>query len=725
MSFFNELKRRNVFKVGIAYVVVAWLLLQVSDVILNNIEAPSWVFNVILLLIAIGFPLILLFAWAFELTPEGLKREREVDRSQSITQVTSRKLDFMIIGVMALALAYFAYDKFVVTAGRDAALIEAATQTVAEQATEEPVAAPEEDKSIAVLPFVNMSSDPEQDYFADGISEEILNALAKVSELKVAGRTSSFAFKGKNEDLLAIGKVLRVNHILEGSVRKSGNRVRITAQLIKVDDGFHMWSETWDRELDDIFIIQDEISAAILVQLKGQLLGDQFLVTAQTDTRAYELYLLAKQRIYERTQASLEMAAKLLNEAIAIDSAYAPAFAQLGIAYILLGEDNYGSIPVEQAGKKSKMNIDKALQLEPNNAEALAGMGLYVSNHEIDHEKSIGFLRQALAINPSLVDANTWLATELDAVGNLHASIQLREQTFQRDPLHRPTFGNLQQSYMVMGQNEKALEMLDGLQAYLPGDAKLIGDYGEVNFMRGHLAEAQVQFQQAYDKEPLDSVNRFWYGLTLLHASQYELITKIAPQRVTTLALSRLGRVEEALILGDREISRGQNPTSYFQVLVENQRFAELVNVLESRWSDLDGFSRNWAGMSGYGNDAMGYIAQAYRKLGDNAKFDDAMARFKASLDAQLAQGADNWVLNRSRAHYAALANDYETAISLLEKAFEQGAYIDTVNAKAWPAFKPLNGDPRYEAAKKKMVARLEEELKKMDFSKLETVQGS
>ena len=391
----------------------------------------------------------------------------------------------------------------------------------------------------------------------------------------------------------------------------------------------------------------------------------------------------------------------------------------------LLGEDNYGSIPVEEAGKKSKMNLDRALQLDQNNAEALAGMGLYVSNHEIDHEKSIDLLRRALAINPGLVNASTWLATELDAVGNLRAGIQLREQTFQRDPLHRPTFGNLQQSYMVMGQNEKAMEMLDSLQAHLPGDAKLIGDYGEANFMAGHLAEAQVQFQQAYDKEPLDSVNRFWYGLTLLHARKYELITKIAPQRITTLALSRLGRVEEALILGNREISKGQNTTAYFQALVENQRFAELVNVLESRWSDLDGYSRNWPGRSGYGHDSMGYIAQAYRKLGNDTKFDDAMSRFKASLDAQLTEGADNWVLNRSRAHYAVLANDYEGAISLLEKAFEQGAYIDTVNATAWPVFKPLNGDPRYEAVKAKMVARLNEELEKMDFSDLETEHGS
>jgi len=198
MSFFNELKRRNVFKVSIAYIVVAWLLLQVADVILNNVAAPGWVFQVIMLLLAIGFPVIVLFAWAFEMTPEGFKREHEVDRSSSITPRTGRKLDFVIIGVLVLTLGYFAYDKFVVSSARDTARVEAA----AERVTTAPEVA-EHEKSIAVLPFVNMSSDPEQDYFADGISEEILNALAQVKELKVAGRTSSFAFKGKNEDLNA------------------------------------------------------------------------------------------------------------------------------------------------------------------------------------------------------------------------------------------------------------------------------------------------------------------------------------------------------------------------------------------------------------------------------------------------------------------------------------------------------------------------------------------
>jgi TolB-like protein/Tfp pilus assembly protein PilF len=570
------------------------------------------------------------------------------------------------------------------------------------------------EKSIAVLPFVNMSSDPEQDYFADGISEEILNALAKVKELKVAGRTSSFAFKGKNEDLLAIGKVLRVNHILEGSVRKSGTRIRITAQLIKVDDGFHMWSETYDRELNDIFVIQDEISAAILTQLKTQLLGEQQLETAKTDTRAYELYLLAKQRIYERNQASLEMAVNLLDQAVAIDADYAPAFAQLGIASLLLSDRNYGTLPHIEAGEVAKRNLDRALQLNSQNAEALAGMGLYYRDQELDHEKSLDVLKQALAINPNLSNASTWLATELDVAGNLRESLQLREQIFERDPLHPPTFTNLQQSYMVMGQNEKAQQMIEYLRTYLPGDAQIYSDMGQIAFMSGQLAEAEVGFEKAYRNEPLNSVNRFWYGITLSNTRQYELMAQIAPKRILPVALNRLGRPEEALILGHRIIGEGINPTPYFQTLVENRRFAELIEVIESRWPTLDDFSGNWPGGGGYGYFSMGFIAHAYRETGNQEMFNDAMHRLKASLDAQLSEGANNWVLSWSQAHYAVLAGDYDAAIGFLERSFQQGGYLDTENETAWPVFKPLDGDPRYEAAKAAMNVRLDEEQEKM-----------
>ncbi len=231
MSLFEELKRRNVFRVAVAYLITAWVLLQIADLVLQNIHAPDWVIQAFMLALGLGFPVAVIFAWAFEMTPEGIKKEKDVDRTQSITPQTGRKLDYIIIGVLA------------VSPWCSCCLTDSAPGRLRLRPpglNPWPLQPPDElAKSIAVLPFVNMSSDPEQDYFSDGISEEILNALARVKELKVAGRTSSFEFKGQNEDLRKIGETLGVENILEGSVRKSGTKVRITAQLIQVKDGFH------------------------------------------------------------------------------------------------------------------------------------------------------------------------------------------------------------------------------------------------------------------------------------------------------------------------------------------------------------------------------------------------------------------------------------------------------------------------------------------------------
>jgi len=243
MSFINELKRRNVFRVGAAYVVVAWLLLQLVDVVLNNIEAPVWVFQAILLVLVIGFPLALFFAWAFEITPEGLKKEKDVDRSQAITHVTGRKLDFVIIGVLAIAVGYFVIDKFYLTD---------------ETGTESEV-----DTSIAVLPFVAMSSGEDDGYFADGLTEEILNALTQLPELRVTARTSSFFFKGQDIPVSEIAARLNVAHIVEGSVRRDDDRVRITAQLIHASSDRHLWSQTYDRTFKDVLAIQQDIAEKI------------------------------------------------------------------------------------------------------------------------------------------------------------------------------------------------------------------------------------------------------------------------------------------------------------------------------------------------------------------------------------------------------------------------------------------------------------------------------
>ena len=449
LSFFEELKRRNVVRVGVAYLVSAWLLLQLADIVLENISAPQWVMQAFMLFLAIGLPIALIFAWAFELTSEGIKRERDVDRSQSITPQTGRKLDFMIIGVLAVVIVLLLLDRFTGAEPADVGGRLAADSASREQGS---LLQPQADasdaggsiaadkastKSIAVLPFVNMSSDPEQDYFSDGISEEILNALAKVKDLKVAGRTSSFAFKGENQDLRQVGQTLGVEHILEGSVRKSGTKVRITAQLIQVEHGFHLWSESYDRELDDVFAIQDEIAQAILEQLKAHLLASdqKVILAARTDSAAYDLYLLAKQRIYERSKPTLEAAADFLDKAITIDPEYAPAYSQRGITALLLSDENYGVTPLDQARTQAKLYIDQALRLNPEDPEALAALGLYYINNPGKNNQAIEALEKALTINPNMVDAANWLQNAYASAGRIAESFSTLEALVERDPL--------------------------------------------------------------------------------------------------------------------------------------------------------------------------------------------------------------------------------------------------------------------------------------------------
>jgi TolB-like protein len=469
-----------------------------------------------MLFLAIGFPFAVIFAWAFEMTPDGLKRESEVDRSESITPQTGKKLNLTIIAVLVLALGYFAFDKFVLTSGRDAALVEATTEAISKQGVTEEAPA-ESDKSIAVLPFVNMSSDSEQEFFSDGISEEILNALAKVKQLKVTGRTSSFAFKGKNQDLRQIGEALGVNHILEGSVRKAGTQVRITAQLIQVDNGFHLWSETYDRELTNVFAIQDEIATAILEQLKLQLLDTEksALVATSTDTRAYEQYLLAKQRTYDRNLLSLEAAIELLDSAIAIDPDYAPAHAQHAIVVLLLIEDQYGEIPREEANPLAKGYIDKALLLDPGLAEAWAALGLYYLGLPSSHNEAIEALERALSINPNLIDASNWLQIAYGYAGQTGKVLPMLEDMLERDPLYRPVIGNAILEYNRLGMQEKSLAVIERARPFIPDDAHLVAYKARTFLTMGRFSEALPLVEEAVRRQPTDAIFKITLGAAL------------------------------------------------------------------------------------------------------------------------------------------------------------------------------------------------------------------
>ena len=285
LSLIAELKRRNVFRVSIAYLALGWIVTQVTTTVAPMLHLPDWVGPVVLWIGVIAFPFVVMFSWIYELTPEGLKREIEIDRSASITHHTARRLDYVVIALLVVAIGLYGYHEFR-SAGDQRVTVVARTTPGATAAGA--------DRSVAVLPFVDMSADKDQEYFADGISEELLNLLAQIPQLRVIARTSSFAFKGKEVDIAEIAKKLNVANVLEGSVRKSGDKLRITAQLIRASDSSHLWSQTYDRELTDVFTVQDEIAAAVVEQLKVTLLGSAPKARV-TDPKAYGLFLQARE----------------------------------------------------------------------------------------------------------------------------------------------------------------------------------------------------------------------------------------------------------------------------------------------------------------------------------------------------------------------------------------------------------------------------------------------
>jgi TolB-like protein len=713
-GLFQELKRRNVFKVGTVYVVLAWLLAQITDVFLEPFGAPDWVIKTVLLLLIIGFPLALLFAWAFELTPEGLKKEKYVDRSQSITHETGQRLNLAIIFILILALGYFAVDKFILEPGRHLETSEVAAQPV--EAKE-----PAKEKSIAVLPFVNMSDDAGNEYFSDGIAEEILNALAKVKDLKVAGRTSSFAFKGQNQDLREIGDALGVNHILEGSVRKAGAKVRITAQLIQVDDGFHLWSDTYDRELTDVFAIQDEIANAILEQLKARLVGGESVAVAatRTSTEAYELYLLAKQRMYERTRLTIESAADLLDKAIAIDPEYAPAYAQRGIATLLSSVTSYGTIPQGQALVQAKIYLDKALALDQDLAEAWAGLGLYYTGPPPQPGKSIPVLEKALSINPSLNNAGNWLSMSYWSVNRATESLALLDSIAERDPLYKPAMGNRIFTMALMGRSDEARDYLDQLAPFLPGDPQVDGNRAWIDFIDGQVVDGLRRMQFAVETQPTDRTFRAGvnWGNYLTH--QYESVFDDEWSEYVIWSLFNLGRNEEAAIIARQRAASGV-VGPLFAFLNASGQSEILVRYFEDSWASLDAFQQAVpAHVFGYRE--MADIAFAYRRTGNQTRFDEAMTALQTANEQTFSQGMRGAEFLMVMAAYHAMAGDPDQALEWLAQAVDGGMIVSTRISKEYPYFSELDGDPEYEAIQSRMIEHLNAERQKLGLEPVST----
>src|SRR5881398_2388962 len=421
-SFFSELKRRNVYKVAVAYAIVGWLLVQVATQVFPFLEIPNWVVRLVIALVVIGFPIALVIAWAFEATPEGIKRT-EVAVAMPVSAATRRKKHawiYVVVIAAAISVALFFLGRY--TAGN---------KSVASVPNELPA------KSIAVLPFDNLSRDPDNAYFAEGVQEEILTRLAKVADLKVISRTSTQRFKSAPSDLREIAKQLGVMNIVEGSVQKARDQVRVNVQLINAMTDAHLWADTYDRKLIDIFSVESEIAKTIADTLQAKLTGaeKQMMVSQPTtDTAAYELYHKGRSLWGKRTGDNIPKAIAFYEQAIARDPSYALAYAGLSSAYILA--PFYTGADRHEANSKAKEAALKALGLDPNLAEAHLALGKVLFFSEIDLAGAMREYKRAIELKPNDADAHHWYGNDtLSALGQFEEAIAEGKRSVELDPL--------------------------------------------------------------------------------------------------------------------------------------------------------------------------------------------------------------------------------------------------------------------------------------------------
>ena len=501
MSFIAELKRRNVIRMAGLYLVAAWLVVQVAGTVLPMFDAPAWLPRSVVALLAIGFIPALMFSWVFELTPEGLKRDAEVDPAVSIAPQTARRMDRMIMLVMALALGYFALDKFVLAPNRAATALAPAPATSTGQTTAsiQPAAS---HASIAVLPFANMSGNPDEEYFSDGMTEELLNVLAKVPQLKVVARTSVFQFKGKGGDVRDIGQQLGVAHIVEGSVRRDGQQVRVTAQLIRVADGFHVWSESYDRELKSVFALQDDIARHI-----GEALSKSLDVVSATPTRApvdslaYDEYLKGRSLLRQRTD--LPRAIAHFQAAVAKAPEFAAAWSSLSLAHdVVYWYERTDRAETVAALGRAADAAARAAALEPDSAASAHALGNVARTKFRYLEAERHYLR-AMQLDPSYSDAREDYSELLYLVGRMSDSARASRELVSLDPYFPVGWMRVIVAAIALDSRADVQEAEAQLRAIAPenymgkrGALSHALAYGRADEARAALADLQVRYPE-------------------------------------------------------------------------------------------------------------------------------------------------------------------------------------------------------------------------------------
>jgi TolB-like protein/Tfp pilus assembly protein PilF len=672
MGFFQELKRRNVFRVGLAYVLMGWILLQASDFALDLVDAPNWVIQVFFIAVVIGLPVALFFAWAFEMTPEGLKREKDVDRSQSIVRETGHKLDRSIIVVLLLALGYFVADKFFISRDQDEPLAEAVEQSQEPAAAAE--APPADDKSIAVLPFAHRSPNPDDQYFTDGMHDDLLTQLAKQDAFKVISRTSMMEYRDTTKNLRQIGEELGVRHILEGGVQRAGSRVRINVQLIDAQTDEHLWAETYDRELttDNLFDIQSEITVAIARELHATLRDSPTTSAAPptTSLAAFEFYLKAKQITLGQSRSDLEAAVATYQEAIAIDPEFALAHIGLAEAYLTLYWSFEGDLENREA---SRASIDRAIELAPALPEIQMAEGFYHYWGHLDYARALAHLDRAIQAMPNHAEAHMWRGWALrrdgrwdEAVGSMRRSLELDPRSILNWLEYGQTLGYLHRFEAALASIARAKSLGDiGLfdQTYLISIELQQGDLTSALARAGQLARSTDQSTRLGAWEPFLLARDFEAAKAFAESwpEEFEII------RQAFLPAKRY-RAVAFLLGGDAETARADAAEVIAQLKAPDGPFPDDYRKLHA-------------------------LALAHAAAGDRAGTVDLAEQAIASRPRD---AVENMLLDYRLSRSLALVGENDRAMALLEPLLQGPSTVSVAYVELDPHWDALRGDPAF-----------------------------
>jgi TolB-like protein len=711
MSLLTELKRRNVFKVATAYVVVGWLLTEIATTLLPTFGAPDWVAKAIIFIFALAFVPVLVFAWAFELTPEGIKREKDVDRSESITGDTGRKLNYITIAAVVIGVGFIVLNPSVEPG----------------PAVEPEVVVTDGAPSVAVLPFVNMSGNAENEYFSDGLTETLLHMLAQIPELKVAARTSSFAFKDQQDDIRLIADALDVAHVLEGSVQRAGDRVRITAQLIRASDGFHVWSENYDRTLNDIFAIQDEIAGKVGQALSASLIGAEEpapIVSVGTENlQAYDKFLRAVAEEQKGGYGSLQLAEGLLKDAIALDPDFYDARTLLAMVYTAQWQTGLTSAETGLIGPIRM--LEQVLARVPDDVTATTA--LYEAefwrelsdNNTVGMKDTIALMVEHARAHPTDVRAVMSAGRSLSRWEKDEEGVRMLQGLTAVDPLNPAVFFELAAANASLDRYEEARQAARRsleLEPEQPNSYSLIArTYGE----EGNIVEYLRSYLQAMSIDPKDhelpgDVADLLYRLSLPeHAAEFrDRVLTIAPSSpfaylVDIRDAEARGDLEAARTAARRAVSddidnRGGAYVSAVQFLVsdalDNDAVVETLGFLESTVPSLANFDAPVRDAKEQ------FVRFAVLNLWQLTLAEEEWRRRYLAMIDHYREGF-NWDPEENavpRATLRMLDGDAEAAIDVLVKHFDEepvGKFLGWRYAMKRPLFAPVVADPRIQAS--------------------------